>query len=115
MGPDISGPLPFRALQWWDDPPWRHHQDRQPRSQAKCHRSGVELPVSGTYRERERGDPCPIAQGHPRHRVEGTDQTLYALSLHGRAEQEANRRRCDRERTGWLHLGIGQEMKLSTV
>jgi transposase len=36
------------------------------------------------------------ASMHPRHRLEGTDQAVYSVSLHGRQRQEAHR--CPRQR-----------------
>ena len=57
------------------------------------------------HREGEGGDPRKAAEEHPRHRLQGTDQGVYWVSLHGSQRQEAHRyHRRNRAGTRRLHL-----------
>ena len=74
----------------------------------------MELPVSRPHREGEGGDPRQAAEEHPRHRLEGADQTVYSLPIHGRQRQEAHRccRRMHRNTPGVAsrHEPVGVEL-----
>jgi Transposase len=92
----LSRPGAARAVDRREGAAFRAHPGRQPPSSPRAGRSRLELSPPGAGQPNLAGPPGRLAQGHPRHRLEGATAPLRPLSTAQRRRQEAaggNRRR----------------------